>query len=351
MTVNQRLKTLLPWLMGVALCWCSGVWAATRDPLPSWNPGDARQAITGFVATITRQGSPDFVPPAERIAVFDNDGTLWAEQPMYVQLAFALERIRQLAPQHPEWQTKQPYQAALAGDFKTLAAGGAKAWLEMLMATHAGMTTEAFDRLVSDWLAHARDPRFNRPYTELTYQPMRELLDYLRAHGFKTYIVSGGGAEFMRPWVEQAYGIPPEQVIGSRVREQYEVRNGQPVIVRQPAIDFIDDQAGKPIGIHQHIGRRPILAFGNSDGDFEMLEWTTAGPGRRLGLIVRHDDAEREWRYDRESPVGRLARALDEAPARGWIVTSMKRDWRRIFAFQPSMKTIQPLDPSRAPRP
>lgn len=343
------MKPFLSFLIVVALCWCSGVWAATRDPLPSWNPGDARQAITGFVANITRQVSPDYVPPAERIAVFDNDGTLWAEQPMYVQLAFALERLRQLAPQHPEWRTTQPYQAALAGDVKTLAAGGAKSVLELLMATHAGMTTEAFERLVRDWLAHARDPRFNRPYTELTYQPMRELLDYLRAHDFKTYVVSGGGAEFMRPWIEQAYGIPPEQVIGSRLREQYEVRDGQPVIVRQPEIDFIDDKAGKPIGIHQHIGRRPILAFGNSDGDFEMLEWTTAGPGRRLGLIVRHDDADREWRYDRESPFGRLARALDEAPARGWIVTSMRRDWKRVFAFQPALKTVPLPGTAKAP--
>jgi len=349
--MEQRMRSWLPWLMGVALWWSSAAWAVTRDPLPSWKPGDARQAIMGFVAKITREGSPDYVSPAERVAVFDNDGTLWAEQPMYVQLAFTLDRIRQLASQHPEWRTTQPYQAALAGDFKTLAAGGAKSVLELLMATHAGMTTDAFERLVRDWLAHARDPRFNRPYTELTYQPMRELLDYLRAHGFKTYVVSGGGAEFMRPWIEQAYGIPPEQVIGSRLREQYEVRDGQPVIVRQPEIDFIDDKAGKPIGIHQHIGRRPILAFGNSDGDFEMLEWTTTGPGRRLGLIVRHDDAEREWRYDRESPVGRLARTLDEAPARGWIVTSMRRDWNRVFAFQPTMKAVQPSGSAKAPRP
>jgi len=235
--MEQRMRSWLPWLMGVALWWSSAAWAVTRDPLPSWKPGDARQAIMGFVAKITREGSPDYVSPAERVAVFDNDGTLWAEQPMYVQLAFTLDRIRQLASQHPEWRTTQPYQAALAGDFKTLAAGGARSVLELLMATHAGMTTDAFERLVRDWLAHARDPRFNRPYTELTYQPMRELLDYLRAHGFKTYVVSGGGAEFMRPWIEQAYGIPPEQVIGSRLREQYEVRDGQPVIVRQPEID------------------------------------------------------------------------------------------------------------------
>lgn len=349
--MEQRMRRWLPWFMGVALWWSSGAWAVTRDPLPSWNPSDARQAIMGFVATIIREGSPDYMSPAERIAVFDNDGTLWAEQPMYVQLAFTLDRIRQLAPQHPEWQTTQPYRAALAGDFKTLAAGGAKSVLELLMVTHAGMTTDAFESLVRNWLAHARDPRFNRPYTELTYQPMRELLDYLRAHGFKTYVVSGGGAKFMRPWIEQAYGIPPEQVIGSRLREQFEVRDGQPAIVRQPEIDFIDDKAGKPIGIHQHIGRRPILAFGNSDGDFEMLEWTTAGPGRRLGLIVRHDDADREWSYDRESPVGRLARALDEAPARGWIVTSMKRDWKRVFAFQPTMKAAQLAGSARAPRP
>ena len=308
--------------------------ACAAEGLSSWNDGPVQQSLTTFVAKVTKTGGPDFVPPAERIAVFDNDGTLWAEQPMYVQLAFGLDRLKALAPRHPEWRDTQPYKAALAGDIKTLAAGGAKALEELLMVTHAGMTTDEFEAIVRDWLATARHPRFNRPYTELVYQPMLELLAYLRAHGFKTFIVSGGGIEFMRPWAEQVYGVPPEQVIGSSIREQYTIRDGKPVILRLPEIDFIDDKAGKPVGIHQHIGRRPILAIGNSDGDFEMLEWTTSGAGPRLGLIVHHDDAEREWAYDRESPFGKLARGLDEAPKRGWLVASIRKDWKRVFAFQ-----------------
>lgn len=323
------------WLMALLLLTLGCLSTAdAAEGLPSWNDGPVKRSLTAFVARVTKTGGPDFVPPAERIAVFDNDGTLWAEQPMYVQLAFGLERVKALAPRHPEWKDTQPFKAALEGDLKTLAEGGAKALEELLMVTHAGMTTDEFEAIVRDWLATARHPRFNRPYTELVYQPMRELLAYLRAHGFKTFIVSGGGIEFMRPWVEQVYGIPPEQVIGSSIRKQYTVRDGQPVILRLPEIEFIDDRAGKPVGIHRHIGRRPILAFGNSDGDFEMLEWTTAGAGPRLGLIVHHDDAGREWAYDRESPFGKLARGLDEAPQRGWLIASIHKDWKRVFAFQ-----------------
>jgi hypothetical protein len=306
-------------------------WAQAADPLPSWNETTAKRAVVAFVEKVTTPGSPDLVPPAERIAVFDNDGTLWSEQPMYVQLAFALDRVKTLAPQHPEWRDQQPFKAALEGDMKALAESGEHGLLELVMATHAGTTTEEFAAIVAAWLATARHPKYGRPYTELVYQPMLELLAYLRANGFRTFIVSGGGIEFMRPWAERVYGVPPEQVVGSSIRTKYELRDGKPVLVRLPQLDFIDDKAGKPVGIHRHIGRRPILAFGNSDGDFQMLEWTTAGAGPRLGLIVHHDDADREYAYDRQSAVGRLDRALDEAARRGWVVVSMERDWKRIF--------------------
>ncbi|MEZ5582656.1 MAG: HAD family hydrolase [Candidatus Competibacteraceae bacterium] len=319
------LKTVAVLILSTAVQW------AVADPLPSWNDGAAKTAIQEFVTAVTDKEGPDFVPPAERIAVFDNDGNLWIEQPLYVQLAFALDRVKALAPQHPEWKDQQPFKAVLEGDKKALAESGEEGLLELVMASHAGNTTEEFTTIVTDWLATAKHPKFGRPYTELIYQPMLELLTYLRANGFKTYIASGGGIEFMRPWVEQVYGIPPEQVIGSSIKTKYEVRDGKPVLVRLPEIHFIDDKAGKPAGINQHIGRRPIAAFGNSDGDFQMLEWTTAGEGRRLGLIVHHDDAEREYAYDRESHIGRLNKGLDEAENRGWIVVSMKRDWKRIF--------------------
>ncbi|HMO63789.1 MAG TPA: HAD family hydrolase [Verrucomicrobiota bacterium] len=280
---------------------------------------------------MTRPGSPDFVSPAERIAVFDNDGTLWAEQPMYFQAFFIFDRIQALAPQHPEWKEQEPFASVLRGDVKAALAGGEKALLEMAMATHAGMTTEEFEKIVNDWITTAKHPTTQRPYTEMVYQPMLELLAYLRANGFKTFIVSGGGIEFMRPWTGRVYGIPPEQVVGSSIRTKYEVREGKPVILRVPELDFIDDKAGKPVGIQRHIGRRPVMAFGNSDGDFQMLEWTTAGPGPRFGLLVHHDDAAREWAYDRGSHVGRLDRGLGEAPARGWTVVSMKDDWKALF--------------------
>jgi len=310
----------------------SAAWAQQTDPLPSWNDGPAKARILAFVKSATEQGGRDYVPPAERLAVFDNDGTLWSEQPMYFQLAFALDRVKVLAPKHPEWKTKQPFKAALEGDMQTLAASGEHGLVELVMATHAGNTADEFAQIVRDWLKTARHPKFNRPYTELTFAPMRELLDYLRTNGFKVYIVSGGGVEFLRVFAEEIYGVPPEQVIGSSIKTKYEVRDGKPAIVRLPELDFIDDKAGKPVGIHKFIGRRPIAAFGNSDGDFQMLEWTTWGPGARLGLIVHHDDAAREFAYDRKSPFGRLDRGLDEAGKRGWVVVSMKNDWKSVYA-------------------
>jgi hypothetical protein len=301
------------------------------DPLPSWNDGEVKQAIFDFVVRVTDSASPDFVPEPERIATFDNDGCLWSEQPMYFQLIFAIDRVKVMAPEHPEWQSQQPFKAVLDGDMETLAASGEHGILELVMATHAGMTTEEFETVATEWLATAKHPTTGRPYTEMVYQPMLELLDYLRANGFKTFIVSGGGIEFMRPWTEAVYGIPPEQVVGSSIKTAYEVGDGVPVIVRLPELNFIDDKQGKPLGINSHIGRRPIAAFGNSDGDFQMLEWTTTGDGARLGVLIHHTDADREWAYDRESYIGRLDRGLNEAPDRGWIVVNMKDDWGRIY--------------------
>jgi phosphoglycolate phosphatase-like HAD superfamily hydrolase len=316
----------------MAICAALPALAQATDALPSWTDGDSKARIVAFVQGVTDPTGKTFVPPAERIAVFDNDGTLWTEQPMYFQLAFVLDRVRALAPQHPEWQTQEPFRSAIAGDMAGVAAAGERGLLEMMAATHAGMTSDEFRLIVSDWLATARHPRFKRPYTELTYAPMKELLAYLRANGFKTFIVSGGGVEFMRVFSERVYGVPPEQVIGSSIRTRYEVRGGKPVIARLPEIEFIDDKAGKPLGINRYIGRLPILAFGNSDGDFEMLEYTTSAPGPRLGLIVHHDDGEREYAYDRKSPVGRLERGLDEAAQRGWVVVSVKDDWRTVYS-------------------
>jgi hypothetical protein len=317
----------------VALLLLSGaVYAA--DPLPSWNATANKKAIVTFVEQVTKDGSPSFVPPAERIATFDNDGTLWCEQPMYVQQAFMLDRIKALAPQHPEWKEKQPFKAVLEGDMKTVAAGGERAAIELVMASHAGNTTEEFAQIVKDWLATAKHPKTGRPYTEMVYQPMLELLAYLRANGFKTFIVSGGGIEFIRPWTEKVYGVPPEQVVGSSIKTKFVLRDGKPVLVRLPEVNFVDDNVGKPVGIDQYIGRRPIAAFGNSDGDLQMLQWTTAGKGARFGLLVHHTDAEREWAYDRTSSVGRLDKALDEAQAKGWTVVDMKNDWKIIYPFE-----------------
>ena len=307
---------------------------AQTDPLPSWNDGAAKTAIVNFVKAVTDSAGKDYVPPADRIAVFDNDGTLWAEKPVYFQLLFAIDRVRALAPQHPEWKTTQPFKAAIEGDFDALAASGEKGLVELVMATHAGMTTEAFAKIVGDWIKTAQHPRFKRPYTDLVYQPMLELLNYLRANDFKTYIVSGGGIEFLRVWADRVYGVPPEQVIGSSIVTRFEVQDGKPVVVREDKIDFIDDKAGKPVAINQFIGRRPIFAFGNSDGDLQMLQWTAAGDRSRFMGLVHHTDAEREWAYDRNSAVGRLDKALDAASKNGWTIVDMKRDWKQVFPFQ-----------------
>ena len=306
---------------------------ATADPLPSWNDGETEQSIVDFVHRVTDPSGSQFVPVPQRIAVFDNDGTLWSEQPMYFQLAFALDQVKSLAPQHPQWKNEQPFKAVLEGDLKTLAAGGEESILQLVMATHAGNTTDEFAQTVKDWLVTAKHPKTGRPYTEMVFQPMLELLDYLRANEFKTFIVSGGGIEFMRPWTEKVYGIPPEQVIGSSIKTQFEMRDGTPVLVRMPAIAFIDDKEAKPVGINLHIGQRPILAFGNSDGDLQMLQWTTAGNGARFGGIVHHTDAQREYAYDRKSPFGRLDKALDTAATNGWTVVDMKSDWKLIYPF------------------
>jgi phosphoglycolate phosphatase-like HAD superfamily hydrolase len=308
---------------------------SAQDPLPSWNDGPAKQSILQFVRDTTDQSSAKIVPRAERIAVFDNDGTLWCEQPMYVQFMFAIDRVKFLAPQHPEWKDQEPFKSILAGDVRAALAGGEKAVVELLAATHAGMTTGEFEATVRQWITTAKHPTTGRLYVQMVYQPMLKLLAYLRANGFKTFIVSGGGVEFMRPWTERVYAIPPEQVVGSRGKLKYEVRDGVPVLVKLPQIDLVDDKEGKPVGIQQVIGRRPIAAFGNSDGDYEMLRWTTAGETgsrtTRLAVIVHHTDAEREYAYDRESHIGKLDRALDEAAARGWVVVDMRTDWKVIF--------------------
>ncbi len=301
------------------------------DPLPSWNDGPTKAAILEFVAAVTDTNSEDYVKPADRIATFDNDGTLWVEYPMYTQLQFALDRVKQLAPHHPEWKTTQPFKAALEGDMKTVGASGMQGLMEIVVATHAGMTAAEFEKTVSAWLATHKQPRFKRLYTECVYQPQLELLAYLRANGFKTFICSGGGIAFMRPITEEAYGIPPEQVVGSSVVAEFQIKDGKPALVRMPKVDFINDKAGKPVGIYQHIGRRPILAFGNSDSDIQMIEFTLAGEGRRMGLFVHHTDADREYAYDRKSHVGTLDHALDRADAMGWIIVSMKDDWKTVF--------------------
>ena len=302
-----------------------------QDPLPSWNDGPNKQAIIEFVTKTTDQNQASFIPPTRRIATFDNDGTLWSEQPLYFQAIYIFDRIRELAPEHPEWQQKEPYASVLKGDSKSALAGGKQALLEMVMGTHAGVTAIEFSESVADWLASARHSGSGKPYTAMVYKPMLELLDYLRDNDFKVFIVSGGGIDFLRVFAEEVYGIPPEQVVGSSLKAKYEIRNGSPVIVKQAEVDFIDDKAGKPVGIHRYIGRRPVLAVGNSDGDFEMLEWTSAGEGPSLAMIVHHDDAKREWAYDRESHIGRLVRGLDEGPQRGWKIISMKNDWNLIY--------------------
>ena len=335
----MKTKTILATAFLAAVAFTTTI-ARAADSLPSWNDGATKKSITDFVAKVTEEGSPNFVPPEERIATFDNDGTLWCEQPVPVQLFFALDRVKTLAPQHPEWKTKEPFASLLKGDLKTALAGGEHALLQIVMATHAGMTTAEFEQIVKDWLVTAKHPKFKQPYNECVYQPMIELLAYLRANGFKNFIVSGGGIEFMRPWTEKVYGIPPEQVVGSSIKTKYELRDGKPVLMRLPEMNFIDDKTGKPVGINSHIGRRPIAAFGNSTGDRQMLEYTKAGDGVRLAMIVLHDDAEREYAYGPaqglpDTKVGTFTQALyDEAKKNDWTVISMKNDWKRIFPFE-----------------
>src|SRR5881397_2498296 len=319
-----------------ALALATTIARATADPLPSWNDGTTKKSITDFVAKVTKEGSSDFVPPEQRIATFDNDGTLWCEQPMYFQLFFAVDRVKALASQHPEWKTKEPFASLLKGDVKAALAGGEHAILEIIVATHAGMTTAEFEKIVADWIATAKHPKFKRPYTECVYQPMIELLAYLRANGFKTFIVSGGGIEFMRPWTERVYGIPPEQVVGSSGKTKYEMRDGKPVLVKLAEVNFIDDKEGKPVGINQHIGRKPILSAGNvfSGGDIAMLTYCQSHPGATLQLMVNHDDAAREFAYAEPDNA-----SLKAAATNGWNVVSMKDDWKQIFAFEKSSTT------------
>jgi len=334
--VASPANLIAPFRLVIAiLLFYSGLAFAQVDVLPSWNDGPVKQAIIDFVAKVTKQGGPDFVPLAERIATFDHDGTLWAEQPMYFQIAFAMDRVKALAPKHPDWKNKQPFKAVFDNDTKALALLGEAGFLKIIAATHAGMTTEEFNNIVADWITTSRHPRFNRLYTELVYQPMLELLNFVRANGFKTFIVSGGGVELMRVFTNRLYGIPPEQIVGSSGVVRYQLRpGGKPVLLKESKIEFVDDGPGKPAGINRFIGQRPIFAFGNSDGDQQMLEWTAAGSGARFMGLVHHTDAEREWAYDRKSYVGRLDKALDEANRRAWTVVSMKTDWKRIFPFE-----------------
>jgi hypothetical protein len=336
----KHMKTTRITLALLAIALASVTTTYAQDSLPSWNDGPAKQAIVSFVEKVTKDGSPDFVPPPERIATFDNDGTLWCEQPMPVQLFFALDRVKTLAPQHPEWKTEEPFASLLKGDLKGALAGGEPAIAKIIGVTHAGMSTAEFEKIVTDWIATAKHPKFKQPFVACVYQPMIELLAYLRANGFKTFIVSGGGIEFMRPWADKVYGIPPEQVVGSSVKTQFEMRDGKPVLMRLPELNFIDDKAGKPVGINQHIGRRPIAAFGNSTGDQQMLEYTQGGSGARFMLLVLHDDAAREYAYGPakglpETKLGAFTQALyDQAQKDGWTVLSMKDDWKQIFPFQ-----------------
>lgn len=328
--INQTDSFLIFFIIGLFFITPFVVLAET-DPLPSWNDTSSKKYIVQFVNTVTNPNSPDYVKPGDRIAVFDNDGTLWIEQPFYTQLAFAFDRIKAMAPNHPEWQTTEPYKSLLEGNYSSL---DKKGLVTILATTHSGMTTGEFELITSAWFKTSRHPKYKRSYSDLIYKPMVELLEYLRANEFKTYIVSGGGIDFMRPVTQQLYGIPPEQVVGTSVVTKYELRDGKPVLIKMPEIFFIDDKEGKPIGIQRFIGKRPILAFGNSDGDFEMLLWTTTGPGKRLGLIVHHDDEKREYAYDRKSHIGKLDKALDEAGRNKWVVVSMKRDWKTIFPYE-----------------
>ncbi len=329
MKILRRFLTVLT--LSLTFIFAGMAMAETTDPLPSWNEGKSKQSIMEFMAKVTTKGSTDYIPIPERIATFDNDGNLWAEQPMYFQLFFAIDRVNTLAPQHPEWKTQEPFASLLKGDVNNALAGGMKSVGEIIMASHAGMSTDEFEEIVTEWVATARHPVTKRLYTEMVYQPMLELLDYLRANDFKTFIVSGGGIEFMRPWTEHVYGIPPEQVVGSSIKVEFEMRDGAPILMRQPGLNFVDDKEGKPVGINSHIGRRPVIASGNSDGDLQMLQYTAAGDGPSLMLYLHHTDAEREWAYDRDSHIGKLDKGLDEAREKGWTVIDMKQDWKVIY--------------------
>lgn len=329
----QSLQRVIWRYLALGMLCLAASMAQAQTPLASWNDGPSRQAIVDFVAAVTKDGGPEFVAPADRIAVFDNDGTLWSEQPLYFQLIFAMDQVKVMAPKHPEWAQEQPFKAVLEGDHAALAAAGLPGMMKIIAATHTNMTTQAFSDEVKDWVKTAKHPRFKQPYTSLTYVPMQELLTYLRTNGFKTYIVSGGEVEFMRAWANDIYGVPPEQVIGSTVVTEFQMQDGKPVLMRTPKLDFNDDGPGKPVSINKFIGRQPIFAFGNSDGDLQMLQWTMAGSGKRLAGLVHHTDAKREWAYDRESKIGRLDKALDEAKARGWVIVDMGKEWNRVFAF------------------
>ena len=330
----KYLKSSLLLFLTIIFFSCSEQMVERQDPLPSWNDGKTKQSIIDFVRDVTNESSPNFVKAADRIATFDNDGTLWSEQPYYFQLQFALDRVKAMSPDHPEWKDNTLLQAVLDDDLKKVLSFGMHGLVEIIMTTHAGMTTEEFKQIVKEWINTAKHPKTNKLYKEMVFQPMLELLNYLRANGFKTYIVSGGGVDFMRPWTEQVYGIPPEQVLGSSGKVKFEMRDGKPILLKLPEINFIDDKEGKPVGIHQYIGKRPIAAFGNSDGDLQMLQWTAAGNGKRLMLYVHHTDADREWAYDRKSSIGRLDKGLDEAREKGWIVVDMKKDWKRIYKWE-----------------
>ena len=315
----------------VLVCGLAAATAALADPLPSWHQTDAKAAVIAFVERVTDPDSSDYVPPSDRIATFDNDGTLWAEKPVYFQLLFAIDRLREMAKADPDILSSDVLRAAADGDFETVAAAGKDGLLEIVRTSHSGLSVDEFRAQVRAWLDQARHPETKMAYDAMVYQPMLELLRYLRDEGFRTYIVSGGGLHFIRAFSEDAYNIPPEQVVGTTGNASYEVRDGVPTVMKDPGIFFIDDKAGKPLAIDARIGKRPIFAAGNSDGDFQMLEWTTAGKGPRLGLIVHHTDGEREFAYDRESHVGQLDRGLDEAAARGWLLVDMKRDWARVW--------------------
>jgi len=336
MKVGQKIKFIV---LGILVSFFASCAPDTRtdvassDPLPSWNEGETKSAIINFVKDVTDTNSPNFVEIADRIATFDNDGNLWSEQPMYYQLAFAIDRVKKLAPENPEWVTQQPFNAVLDDDIPTLLSYGHKGLLELVMASHAGISTEEFEQIVGDWLSTSSHPRFNQPYNKLIYQPMLELLEYLRNNEFKTFIVSGGGIEFIRVWGEEAYGIPKDQIVGSSIKTELKIVDGKHVVMRLPEIDFIDDKAGKPVGINKHIGRRPIFASGNSDGDLQMLQYTDEGEGSRFMLYLHHTDSAREWAYDRDSHIGRLDKGLDEAKEKGWTVIDMKEDWKVIYPF------------------